>query len=50
MAALNDEVKNGYERENLLNFKKIFIMGYACGPAGPTTSYRMDPYTPALLE
>lgn len=24
--------------------------GYACGPAGPTTSYRMDPYTPALLE
>ena len=24
--------------------------GYACGPAGPTTSYRMDPYAPALLE
>lgn len=24
--------------------------GYACGPAGPTTSYRMDPYTPTLLE
>lgn len=24
--------------------------GNACGPAGPTTSYRMDPYTPALLE
>jgi len=24
--------------------------GYACGPAGPTTSYRMDPYTPFLLE
>ncbi len=24
--------------------------GYACGPAGPTTSYRMDPYTPSLLE
>ena len=24
--------------------------GYACGPAGPTTSYRMDPYTPLLLE
>jgi fumarate hydratase subunit beta len=24
--------------------------GQACGPAGPTTSYRMDPYTPALLE
>jgi len=24
--------------------------GYACGPAGPTTSYRMDPYTPALLN
>ena len=24
--------------------------GYACGPAGPTTSYRMDPYTPPLLE
>ncbi|KUK56897.1 MAG: Fumarate hydratase class I, aerobic [Synergistales bacterium 53_16] len=24
--------------------------GYVCGPAGPTTSYRMDPYTPALLD
>lgn len=24
--------------------------GYAIGPAGPTTSYRMDPYTPKLLE
>jgi fumarate hydratase subunit beta len=24
--------------------------GYASGPAGPTTSYRMDLYTPALLE
>lgn len=24
--------------------------GYACGPAGPTTSYRMDPYTPVLLD
>ena len=24
--------------------------GYAIGPAGPTTSVRMDPYTPALLE
>ena len=24
--------------------------GYAIGPAGPTTSGRMDPYTPALLE
>jgi len=23
--------------------------GYAIGPAGPTTSERMDPYTPALL-
>lgn len=23
--------------------------GYAIGPAGPTTSVRMDPYTPALL-
>lgn len=22
--------------------------GYAIGPAGPTTSYRMDPYTPIL--
>jgi len=39
-----------YERENLLNFKKIFITGYVCGPAGSTTSYRMDPYVPALLE
>jgi fumarate hydratase subunit beta len=24
--------------------------GYSCGPAGPTTSYRMDPYTPVLLK
>ena len=24
--------------------------GYPCGSAGPTTSYRMDPYTPSLLE
>ena len=24
--------------------------GYAIGPAGPTTSYRMDPYTPILHE
>lgn len=24
--------------------------GHAAGPAGPTTSYRMDPYAPALLK
>jgi len=24
--------------------------GYPCGSAGPTTSYRMDPYTPTLLN
>jgi len=24
--------------------------GYPCGSVGPTTSYRMDPYTPLLLE
>jgi fumarate hydratase subunit beta len=24
--------------------------GQACGSAGPTTSYRMDPYTPSLLD
>jgi fumarate hydratase subunit beta len=24
--------------------------GYAVGSAGPTSSYRMDPYTPALLD
>ena len=24
--------------------------GYAIGPAGPTTSYRMDPYAPVLIE
>lgn len=24
--------------------------GQAIGPAGPTTSYRMDPYTPTLLD
>ncbi len=24
--------------------------GYVIGPAGPTSSYRMDPYTPALIR
>ena len=24
--------------------------GYTCGSAGPTTSYRMDPYAPSLLD
>lgn len=24
--------------------------GYPCGSVGPTTSYRMDPYTPLLLD
>ncbi len=24
--------------------------GHVCGPAGPTSSYRMDAYTPALLD
>jgi fumarate hydratase subunit beta len=24
--------------------------GYSCGSVGPTTSYRMDPYTPTLLN
>jgi len=24
--------------------------GYPCGSVGPTTSYRMDPYTPTLLN
>ena len=24
--------------------------GYALGPTGPTTAYRMDPYTPRVLE
>jgi len=24
--------------------------GYPCGSAGPTTSYRMDPYVPVLLD
>ena len=24
--------------------------GHSCGSVGPTTSYRMDPYTPPLLE
>lgn len=24
--------------------------GHSCGSVGPTTSYRMDPYTPLLLE
>jgi len=24
--------------------------GHSCGSVGPTTSYRMDPYTPELVE
>lgn len=50
-------IKEGEELPIPLVGQIIYYVGpapakpdYACGSAGPTTSYRMDPYTPALLE
>ncbi len=50
-------IKEGKELPITLEGQIIYYVGpapakpgYACGPAGPTTSYRMDPYTPSLLE
>ncbi|MHC2994478.1 MAG: Fe-S-containing hydro-lyase [Candidatus Atribacteria bacterium] len=50
-------IKNGQELPIKLKGQIIYYVGpapakpgYPCGSAGPTTSYRMDPYTPALLD
>ena len=50
-------IKEGKELPITLEGQIIYYVGpapakpdYACGPAGPTTSYRMDSYTPSLLE
>lgn len=54
---LIDLIENNEELP--INLKNEFIYyvgpapakeGYPIGPAGPTTSYRMDPYTPQLIE
>jgi fumarate hydratase subunit beta len=54
---LYELIKEGKELPFPLDGQIIYYVGpapakpgYACGPAGPTTSYRMDPYAPALLE
>lgn len=54
---LADLIEEGKELPIDLNNKFIYYVGpapskpgYACGPAGPTTSYRMDPYTVPLLN
>ena len=54
---LYELIKEGKDLPFPLNRQIIYYVGpapakpgYACGPAGPTTSYRMDPYAPALLE
>ncbi|HHX23928.1 MAG: Fe-S-containing hydro-lyase [Tepidanaerobacteraceae bacterium] len=50
-------LKSGKELPIDLNGQIIYYVGpapakpgYASGPAGPTTSYRMDPYAPELLK
>ena len=50
-------IKKGQELPIELKGQIIFYAGptpakpgYLCGSVGPTTSYRMDPYTPSLLE
>ncbi len=50
-------IENGQELPIKLKGQIIYYVGpapakpgYPCGSAGPTTSYRMDPYTPALLD
>jgi len=50
-------LENGQELPIKLKGQIIYYVGpapakpgYPCGSAGPTTSYRMDPYTPALLD
>ncbi len=50
-------IKKGQKLPIELKGQIIFYAGptpakpeYPCGSVGPTTSYRMDPYTPALLK
>jgi fumarate hydratase subunit beta len=50
-------IKKGQEPPIELKRQIIFYAGptpakpgYSCGSVGPTTSYRMDPYTPPLLD
>lgn len=50
-------IENGQELPIKLKGQIIYYVGpapakpgYPCGSAGPTASYRMDPYTPALLD
>jgi fumarate hydratase subunit beta len=54
---LIDLIDNGKELPFDIKDQIIYYVGPApakpgnvCGPAGPTTSYRMDPYTIPLLE
>jgi len=54
---LFDLIKKGLELPIEIKGQVIYYVGpapakpgYPCGSAGPTTSYRMDPYTPALLD
>ena len=54
---LFDLIKNGEDLPIDIKGQVIYYVGpaptppgYKCGSAGPTTSYRMDPYTPALLD
>lgn len=50
-------IKNNQELPMELKGQIIYYVGpaptkpgYPCGSAGPTTSYRMDPYAPVLLD
>lgn len=50
-------IKKGQELPIDINGQIIYYVGpapakpgYPCGSAGPTTSYRMDPYAPYLLD
>ncbi|MCD6121463.1 MAG: Fe-S-containing hydro-lyase [Spirochaetales bacterium] len=54
---LVDLIEKGKELPIDVNGQIIYYVGpapakpgHACGSAGPTTSYRMDPYAPCLLD
>lgn len=54
---LTEDIKNGKEISFSLKDETIFYAGpaptppgFVIGPIGPTTSGRMDPYTPFLLD
>ncbi|MGN0551695.1 MAG: Fe-S-containing hydro-lyase [Acutalibacteraceae bacterium] len=54
---LYELIKSGKELPVDINGETIYYVGpapakpgYAVGPAGPTSSYRMDKYTPDLLD